>query len=1547
MSSTTIEKNIVQMEFDAKKFRDGVSQSTDSLTKFKSQFDFTQAQDTLEDLDDMARVDFSRMEQSLASINNKLSLMSVAAGVVIAKITDSVISGVKSIGNAVLIDPIKTGLEEYETQLNSVQTILANTQKAGTTLDDVNGALDELNRYADLTIYNFTQMTENIGKFTAAGVELDTSVAAIKGISNLAALSGSNSQQASTAMYQLSQAISTGSLKLQDWNSVVNAGMGGQVFQDALMDTARVHGLAIDDMIADAGSFRESLSTGWITSEFLLETLNKLTGDLTDAELERMGYNEEQIAGIQAQAETALDAATKIKTVTQLIDTMKEALQSGWAQTWRWVFGDFEQAKELWGSVAEVLGGLIEEDAAARNALLQGWSERGGRATAVQALMDVLKGGVNILDAFREAVSDVFKPLEVTDLLGITRKIGELATKFRESTTGLDNFKSIVRGVAAIVDIFFRIIGAGLRVLSLLFGGIQLVDGGIWFLLARIADAIVAWREWAVRMNIFTAVAETIVHHIRNLRENISKLIRQFLDLEIVQKVIKWFKGLGRDDWLNVLRAAETVLRAIVAPFYLLAIGAQTLYREIAKLKIIKDIVAWFNNIDWQATAQYFKDLASEIGVFFGEIRDGGNKALGDFSGFIEDTILKVEELWDSFRNSDVITSFIDLVNTFDGRRMDQFLKDAEEGFSWVDSITEAMGPRVDWLVGKLGDAGSKVKELAGGMLEGLTDVFKYLAENADDIDYSHLFDIINAGLLGGMLLSIRKIASGDFISGIIDDSDFGEGIIDIFGKLEGTIGSFQNNIRADTLQKIAVSIAVLAGSIFLLTLIDSTKLSQATGAIAVMIATLFGASGALKLVKPQDAIKSSIAIIGLALAVGIMGVGLRIISGIDPAQMEAGLKAIAAGLVLLIGTVQGLRATTGTLKSILVMQGLAVSLAALWLVIQLFGRMDPEILGQGLLGVSASISILTLALVALSRGGGDKNSSLKASLAMLAIAQAMAKLHKSVAKFGEMEPDKLKQGLLAIGAIMAGMSLFSRVVKTDKILQAAAAMFVIGVSLLVIQKAIEAFGSMDLEELVVGILALSLMIVLLAAAGLLMQNALPGALAMIVMAGALVILGVALKIIGAIPVEQLVVAILAIALVLGVFILAGYLLAPVVIVLIAFGAALMLIGLGAALFGAGIFLAALGLVMLAGSAFAIAGALQVVGKAVFEILPAMAIAFVETITTFFVTLAEKAPELKEAFKTLILTAIEGITEIVPQITELVGTMVVEIVTVLLEKLVELYGELNDAGWALLLEFLHGIEDNIQEVVTTALSIINEFIQGITEGLPDIIASAVELYFTFLEAIEEEVITSENIQRLIGIGVSIGENIVDGLVLGLAEGLGRIVGKVWDLVKAAKDAFSQGVEEASPSKFTYRVGKNVVLGFVNAIKDGITRTVAGIRQFVADAKRQFDPLVDQLAQELDGAIQLNPLITPVLDLSNITAGSGLLQSAFENVSIPVDLTGADSRTDSVEPIGSDNKNGTGVTYNQYNYSPVALDRPTIYRQTKTQVARFARRAFEE
>ncbi len=378
--STTVDERVVEMRFDNAQFERNVQTSMSTLEKLKQSLKLSNGSTGLENIGKAANnVNFNGIITGLDGLETKFSYLQATIQHQINNVVDTAINAGNRIVSALTINPVKDGFAEYETQMNAVQTILANTQKEGTTVDTVNAALDELNTYADKTIYNFTEMTRNIGTFTAAGVKLDTSVSAIQGIANLAAVSGSNSQQASTAMYQLSQAIAAGSVKLMDWNSVVNAGMGGQVFQDALVRTSENLGTGAKAAIAAEGSFRESLSTGWITTEVLTETLDMFataaeTQEEYDAAVEKFiskGYTAEEAKEMANMARTAGEAATKVKTFTQLIDTLKEALGSGWTNTWRLIIGDFEEARTVWSSVSDVLNDFIEKWSNARNKLLE------------------------------------------------------------------------------------------------------------------------------------------------------------------------------------------------------------------------------------------------------------------------------------------------------------------------------------------------------------------------------------------------------------------------------------------------------------------------------------------------------------------------------------------------------------------------------------------------------------------------------------------------------------------------------------------------------------------------------------------------------------------------------------------------------------------------------------------------------------------------------------------------------------------------------------------------------------------------------------------------------------------------------------------------------------------------------------------------------------------------------------------------------------------------------------------------------------------------
>ena len=400
--SKTVDERVVQMKFDNKNFEENTKTTMGTLDKLKQSLNLNGATKGLESIDKAAKsVNLTGLGTAIDQVQLKFSALEVMAVTTLANITNSALAAGKRIALGLTLEPVKTGFQEYETQINAVQTIMANTASKGTSLEQVNKALDELNTYADKTIYNFTEMTKNIGTFTAAGVDLDTSVGAIQGIANLAAVSGSNAQQASVAMYQLSQALASGTVKLMDWNSVVNAGMGGEVFQNALKTTARLHGVAIDQMIKNEGSFRETLKNEWLTADVLTETLKKFTtsgvneylaknSELTAENIKQIReqassneaaadtlaakskLNKQEIKELLDLSKTAEEAATKVKTFTQLKDTIKEAIQSGWSQSWRTIVGDFEEAKTFFTSLSDTFGGIISRAADARNNLLKG-----------------------------------------------------------------------------------------------------------------------------------------------------------------------------------------------------------------------------------------------------------------------------------------------------------------------------------------------------------------------------------------------------------------------------------------------------------------------------------------------------------------------------------------------------------------------------------------------------------------------------------------------------------------------------------------------------------------------------------------------------------------------------------------------------------------------------------------------------------------------------------------------------------------------------------------------------------------------------------------------------------------------------------------------------------------------------------------------------------------------------------------------------------------------------------------------------------------------
>ena len=494
---SSIDERVVKMRLDNSQFEQGISKTSSLLGKLKQALNLDKSVESINNVDKaVSGVSFNPLTSGLQGVQSGFNAMGAVAFSVLNRMTNAAIDAGKSITNA-LTASVRDGFAEYETQMNAVQTILANTQSKGSTIDDVNSALDTLNTYADKTIYNFTEMTRNIGTFTAAGVDLQTSVDSIKGIANLAAVSGSSSAQASQAMYQLSQAIAAGKVQLMDWNSVVNAGMGGEVFQNALKRTAENFGTNVDGMIQKYGSFRESLTEGgWLTTDVLTETLKQLSGAYTEADLVSQGYTEEQAKQIVQLANTAEGAATDVKTFSQLIDTTKEALGSGWTNTFEIIFGDFEEAKELWSGVANVISDVVNRSSESRNNLLQGWKDLGGRTELIKGLSSVFESLGKVLSTVGNAFRKVFPPTTSQQLMDITKAFTSFTESLVPSESTLNKIGRVAEGVFSIFDIGVQAVKAVGEAISTAFG-----SDSMGSLLNNLLDIAAGFGDWLVGLD--------------------------------------------------------------------------------------------------------------------------------------------------------------------------------------------------------------------------------------------------------------------------------------------------------------------------------------------------------------------------------------------------------------------------------------------------------------------------------------------------------------------------------------------------------------------------------------------------------------------------------------------------------------------------------------------------------------------------------------------------------------------------------------------------------------------------------------------------------------------------------------------------------------------------------------------------------------------------------------------------------------------------------------------------------------------------------------
>lgn len=1349
-----------------------------------------------------SNVDLSGLSNGVEDATSKFSMLeNIAVGAlhnIGAKLADSGLN----VAKAFTIQGAMDGFKEYELQINSVQTILANTQSKGSTLADVNKTLDDLNAYADRTIYNFGEMTKNIGTFTAAGVGLEDSAKAIKGIANLAALSGANSEKASSAMYQLSQAIAADKVGLEDWNSVVHSDMGGEIFQKSLFDTAKAMGtlknagnMTFEEWTKNYKPFRETLADGWLTGKVLTKTLEKFTGDLSDEQLREQGYTEEQIASIQKLAQTANGAAQDVKTFTQMIGTINESIGSGWAQSWRIIIGDFEEAKVLWTRVSKVISGAVDQSAKSRNELLQGWSDAGGRTIVIDSLVRVFNGLYSIVGQVGRAFSQIFPPMTVAQVMKLTRSFEDLSYKLTPSIETVVNLGRTFKGFFALLHIGWSLIKAVGSMIAKIFGASGGAASGLLSMTASLGDFLVKLDQSIQNGKVF---------------EDIFGKAGTF-----IAGVIEW----------------------------------------ISKA---------FGDIDsaWAKTLDFIHKVATGIGKIFnilstGKYKDGTFLGLKSDAGFIK-FLIKVHDLVTSFIDKIKSFSFLDWFNVSAGiggvgilALFAKIVSQLKAIVALKDKIPFLGGGNAKdtlmklWSVFRGGGGDDDKGDKGPGIIDQLTESFGKMQQA---LKARALFQIAAAILaLAAAVLILSSIDGGKLaqataaIGALMAELMLALGGMTFltkgagFVKLAGIAGA---------IVAISAAILILAGVMKLLSKMSWEEIGK--GLAAIGGAFLIIAAGT-KLMPAKLLLGTAFALVPLANAIAILVHSIGDVSKLSWEEIGKGLAAMAGMMLLMAGTLKLIPAKTAFLLG-LTLNAFAGSMVVLASALKSFGEMQWDAIGRGLAAMAGGLLIMVGAFRLMPATGG------LAAVGILIMAQALVVMAQAFDSFGKMSIESVAHSLVAVAVGLLLMVGALKLMPTGGVF-AAVGILVMANALVIMGQALTTIGGLSIRQIVKGLIGLGGAMVILVAAANLMNGALVGAAAMVVVAAALALMVPPLVTLSKLTAGQMLTALLGLA---GAFLVLGgaaALMTPLLPSLLGLAGAIALLGLGTLAAGTGLVALAAGL-----------GALAALGKNgldglinILLFIPKVFGAIALGLVDFFGTLAEHAGKLGESFTIMFTTMIGALLDsgktLMPKLIDFLVTLVVSMLDGLdrtapkwiatfthlmlvgLDAIRVLTPAIVQTGIDVFMAFVDGINELIPRMAESGQNAILRLLEGVNEFLPRAIEMGVVIILNFLDGIEQAqyLITNKmfdtavnminnladairrNKKALKEAGHNLASALLDGMFDGISENAQKVLDSVSSLGRKMRHAAAAVLGIHSPSRVFRELGMYTMQGLANGI----------------------------------------------------------------------------------------------------------------------------------
>ena len=1651
---SSIDERIVQMQFDNKQFESGVQTSIKSLANLKKGLNLDASAKSLANLEKTGKsFSLESIGASVEAVAHRFSTLGIIGMTALQNIANQAIHTGEKMLKALTIDPIMSGFSEYETKVNAIQTILSNTASEGTTMADVTKVIDELNTYADKTIYNFAEMTRNIGTFTAAGVGLKDSAAAIQGIANLAAASGSSSQQASTAMYQLSQALAAGTVKLMDWNSVVNAGMGGQKFQEALKQTAREmrevndsYTHDVDALIKKNGSFRESLQAGWITADVLNATLKKFTvegaKEYAQSMLECGKFTQEQADALIKEAVAMEDAATKVKTFTQLWDTLKESVQSGWGKSWELLVGDFEEARDTLTELSNIIGDMINASADKRNAILtesltSGWKKLVNEGVPdAKFFQDVVTQvatqynediGKMIADSggFEKSLKSGWLTADIlTESLGeYAKKLSELTAEQREeygiTQEQIDSYnelhEAIQNGTISVDELaksFMELSGRE-KIFASLTNAIRFMAD----LLAPIGDAFDA--IFAIEASDVTGAIDALFSFTSNLRvsdEVASNLRRTFEGLfsviDIVGKAIGAVAG-GVGDLISYFAPAAGKLLEFTAG--------------------IGDYLVGVN------------EAVSASNIF--------GKAVDKVVSIVTTVISKIKEF-----ASVVVTAFkgdaAELPSNFEW--LAKVAERVKTAFKPLAAVASAVGKIFQGLGGVLSSITPLFVNLGSAIGDALSNLANWISNGLRNIDYNAIFDVLNSGLFAGILASVMKFFKnlGDAVNGGLSKIPLSEKLTGVLDGIKGVFESWQQSLKADIIIKLAKAIGIVAASLTVLSLVDSSKLSAAVGAMASIFIELVAAMAVIEkiptLTKLGNLSKLAPGMIALSTSVLMLAGAVGMMSGLNWQELLVGLTGVAGVLASLALFTKFSEFGGVKLSGGLGLIGLASAILILGNAVKALGAVNPN---QVLVGVTA-IGALLAVVGAFSKATSGVTGIISTATGIVILGSAMLVFSQAVKSIGSIPLDTLGIGIISIAGSLLALAGALRLMPTN-MLSVGAGMLAISTSLVILASAMERVGNMNGTQIGSMIIGLAGAMAVLVVSVNMMKSALPGAAAMVVMASAILLLTPALKGLGNMSLSEIGMGLLALGGAMAVLGVAGYALAPVSGVILALSGSLALLGVSCVAVGAGVLAFSAGLAALAVSGTAGAAAIVAIITSLVSLIPMLLqqigngiVAFAQAIgngaEAIGIAVIQLATAITNAFVTCIPMVVNGILQLATAILQSLATHAptiaaagIQLIAGLITALAQNMSALVNAGVQLMITFINSMADAIRQNGPLILDAIANLMSSIVEFALTALATLVNMIpvvgddlasgIMSMKDRVRETLTSGDMQAVgqsamsgmasgltaggaevgaagtmaaqqgvIGIqavapeystagteaGVKYGEGItaeavnVEAAGQGIADkgasgaasengagggfytaganaGAGFIEGissKLQDasaagraIAEAAYQAAMRALDEKSPSRVMRKIGaygsEGLVIGLLSMRKQVDAAGYSVGEAAVESTSRAVQHMSALLASDMDTA----PTIRPVLDLSGIEKGTAQLNGilgAKRTINLSTAQIRAANIADTslgVQAAGREVVNKTiNNNFTQNNYSPKALSRIEIYRQTNNQ-----------